>query len=145
MLNANLSAEMNRIADRELQALELHGHMLPVRCVCSSGGILFTGSEDCTLRRWDATKSCSHVGTGHLDWVTGVITHGDAVFTASADHTVVKKSRPILTTIFTPMHNNHKLSFFPISLLDISFILLPHTHQHFSFDPSTSNHMKYVS
>ncbi|KAF3277935.1 hypothetical protein TWF970_004813 [Orbilia oligospora] len=76
-----------------LQTLEGHREFVTSLAFSTNGGLLASGSWDCTIRIWDvATGALLHIFRDHKDWVRDVIfytTEGDEfVASASNDRTV---------------------------------------------------------
>jgi len=84
---------MNCVTGRQLHAFK--GHTGPVTClVLDSGeGVIFSGSTDCTVRKWDLMRF-EEIATmrGHSMMVTCLATHEreEALLSGSADGTIVK-------------------------------------------------------
>ncbi len=74
----------------------LSGHRGGVRCVLIAGLEIWSGSDDHSVRVWDAayglfnleTEPCRAVLTGHTASVHALLAHTDAVLSAAADGTV---------------------------------------------------------
>ena len=72
------------------------GHRGAVRCVLVLGARIWTGSDDRSVRVWDAaygvfqlqTEPCRAELRGHTAGVHGLLAHGDGVLSCSADGTV---------------------------------------------------------
>jgi WD40 repeat protein len=53
---------------------EITGHSDPVYCLTSCGGVLFSGSRDCTVRGWSVeSNDCVRVYEGHKAAVSAVV------------------------------------------------------------------------
>lgn len=74
----------------------LSGHTGGVRCALVIGMEIWTGSDDCTVRVWDAahgvfqleTQPCRAMLSGHTGAVHCLLAHSDGVLSCAADGTV---------------------------------------------------------
>ncbi|XP_076040135.1 uncharacterized protein LOC143024802 [Oratosquilla oratoria] len=65
------------------------GHKGYVSCVAINDTFVLTGSEDCTVRKWDMTTcDCVFVYEGHEKKISRIICTGEFVFSSSLDKTV---------------------------------------------------------
>eukprot|EP00659_Diplonema_papillatum_P019473 gene19473-30011_t len=73
---------------------QFSGHQCSVLCLAHDGGdVLFSGSEDFTIRCWDLEKGVEKVGGGwparqHYDGVTALVIQEVFLFSASRDGTI---------------------------------------------------------
>ena len=66
----------------------LTGHTRPVPCVCAIGDAIVSGSDDTTVRVWNAATGTSRTLTGHTGSVWCVCAIGDAIVSGSHDKTL---------------------------------------------------------
>ena len=67
----------------------LRGHAGPVWSLAIWRGKVLSGSEDMSIRAWDAGSGAHDATlTGHDDAVCGLVVHGDRLFSASGDGTI---------------------------------------------------------
>ncbi|ODM17235.1 hypothetical protein SI65_06910 [Aspergillus cristatus] len=74
-----------------LQTLEGHSGMVNLVVFSSDGSRIASGSDDHTVRVWDANNGdCLHTLQGHSDWVRSVVfsSDGSRIASGSDDHTV---------------------------------------------------------
>lgn len=61
-------------------------HEKPIFCLHASGGLLYSGARDCTVRTWDTRRgTCKYVVDQHDDQIYDIKTWKGKLVTASAD------------------------------------------------------------
>jgi len=83
------SADGKAIKLSEMEPFRLSGHTDWVNCMIVSGGRLYSGSEDNTIRVWDmSTLECVRTLSGHTHYVECMIVSGDRLYSGSWDSTI---------------------------------------------------------
>ena len=67
----------------------LQGHTRDVECLIVHNNILYSGSEDRTIRAWNLdTNECITALQGHTDYVYCLIVHNNILYSGSWDKTI---------------------------------------------------------
>eukprot|EP00050_Salpingoeca_kvevrii_P022696 m.130738 g.130738 ORF g.130738 m.130738 type:complete len:627 (-) comp9793_c1_seq3:3594-5474(-) len=82
----------------------MFGHEDTILSLASSDGLLFSGSQDATIRAWDIEHfHCAHVLKGHTGSIFSLAVHDGVLLSASSDNTVrrwdVKETFECLTIV----------------------------------------------
>ena len=67
----------------------LQGHIGVVVCLVVHNNILYSGSNDHTIRAWNLdTNECITALQGHADWVECLVVHNNVLYSGSGDNTI---------------------------------------------------------